>query len=180
MLTKMGRDAEQASPKSTEELISILERECELRRQNVRIAKVGSVSLVLGLFGLAVFAWLLRGTPVLVTLRDFSAFFLVALGGVALRATHREALLQVLGQDPSLTGFLIEALGYRDAEVGLHAERVLARRLPTSDGISPEHCAVLAARLESSRNLDFVEAALGALRRDGGADCLEGIAPMTE
>lgn len=171
----MSRNANLAQPQSTKELIAILERETEERRQNVRLAKWGSLGLVLGLFALALVAWLLKGTPVLTTLQDFSAFFLVALGGVALSASHREALLQANSDDPRLAGFLIEALSYRDREVARHAERVLIHQLPHSTSLSPYHSNSLAARLDGSRDPGFIGAALKALRSHGGTESLESI-----
>lgn len=171
----MSRDANLARPQSTEELIAILERETEDRRQNVRLAKWGSLSLVLGLFALALVAWLLKGTPVLTTLQDVSAFFLVALGGVALSTSHRQALLQASSDDPRLAGFLIEALSYRDKEVAQHAERVLVKQLPHVTSLSAYHSRALAERLDASRNPGFIRAALKALRSHGGPESLDSI-----
>lgn len=176
----MSRGTDLAQPQSTEELITLLERESATRRENVRMAKWGSICLVLTLFGLALFAWLAQGTPFLEALGNYSAFFLVALGGVALTASHRKALLQVHTEDPRLAGFLIEVLSYRDPEIVEHAERMLPLQLPQLLSLSVEHGRTLSARLVRSNNLDFIQAALTVLRSHGGAECLDGIAALSE
>lgn len=176
----MNNHSDLRQPRSAEELIAILERECAERRDNVRIAKLGSVSLVLGLFALALAAFLIKGTPFTETLTNFSAFFLVALGGVALKARHRNALLQVQGSDPRLAGFLIEALSYRDQEVIEHSERILVDQLPHVGSLTTEHNRLLSARLANSKNHRFVHAALEALRSHSGPESLEGITAFIE
>ena len=132
----MPRGADLARPKSTAELIAVLKREAKTRRDNIRLAKFGSVGLVLGLVGLALVAYVRNGTPVLTTLTDLSPFFLVAMGGVVLNATHRRALLEVRADYQGCVGFLIEALTYHDADVADHAEHVLAMQLPFAGALA--------------------------------------------
>lgn len=175
----MNADIRLEGPRSTEELIGILRQEVELRRQNIRTAKLGSIALVCGLFGLALFAWLIKGTPFLTTLQDFSAFFLVALGGVAMTATHRRALLQVDAPDARLAGFLIEALSYGDPSVVRHAERILVQQLPLLESLAADQSRRLAERLGKSGNVGFVRASLFALRKYGGPECLEFLDALT-
>lgn len=171
----MSVDTFSTQPKSAEELIPILRRECELRRANIRMARLGSICLILGIIGVSLVAWILKGTPPLESLKDYSSFFLIALGGVALTATHRRALLDVQGSDPRLIGFLIEALTYREAELVRHVEDKLVEPLLRTESIPAAQRRLLAERLAVSKNVGFVRSALAALGNHGGAECLEGL-----
>ena len=176
----MSKTRHESGPETTVELIAVLEQEVRLRKENLRIVRLGSAALVVGLFALWGYLGFTQGTTLGEFLSNYGAFFLVALGGVALTAKHRQALLQTRQPDSRLTGFLIEALHYKDAAVVRHSETVLTNQLPHVTDLTPHHAELLAAHLAKSKNRAFVKSALIALRRFGSASCLQELDDLSK
>lgn len=172
----MKQASEIIRPESPAELIAILEKECEIRRQKLWMVKLGGVALVSTILLYCLFTWITKGGSFFQALNDYYAFILVAAGGVVLSATHRKALLSIHDYDERLVGFLIEALKYHDKEVVKHAEDILATQLSMLKQLTSDQCRILSSRLMKSDHLGFLEAAIQTLGKFGRTSELDDLA----